>query len=433
MKKALFIALSLCIFTVSIHSAIGDWFKKTAKKTEKGFKDTTKKVKKETKKSVKKTKKTFEDPGKTAQDAGYAVLRKMGVDVPGITQDVRLVQTLLGSLSNKVDLLQRVLNAPESPKSKFSSLLNKIKDVQTKAKLAERAIGPSVLRNSISSPQGILALVTRATSESALTHIRNFANAYSALITEFDSVQIVPLLSEARTTILTMAGTFDAILRIRSNAGSLAELITAGPTVSSVVAISKSLHRIAGDLNTIIKAGGTRSLSAVQGELIAGVISNAAKIENLTRDIHNSITAISTNAAKLKSDLNGMMGEKAKLLSAATSIQGKLEKAVESKLAKGTKLKKVIGAFDVPDVALSELKKIIHGMRGNLDGVLRNLSNVIMTAADSIEAGINGIDAFKRNLNFDLVPPQGRRGFDALTGDVRGLSSNVDRLRRSLR
>ena len=438
MKKALFVVLSLSIFTVSIHSAIGDWFKKTTKKGEEGVKKTTKKVKKGTKKTVgrakkkvsktaQKTKSAFQNPAKTAEDAGYAALRKMGVNVPGIMRDVQLVQTSVGSIGRNVSSIQSALDAPASPKSKAPIILNKIKDVKDKAKKVEKDVGLTTLKNSISSPAGVLTLIAKVSSESAQTHIRNFSNAYSALISELDSVQTVPLLSAIRATVLNMAGIIDAILRIRSNAGSLAEYVTEGSTVSSVRAISGSLHRIAGDLNIIMQAGGTRKLGDAQAELIGGIISNINKIGNLTRDITATTRVMGPNMTKIQGDVRGMMREKDRLLSAATSIPGNLKKAVESKLTK------VTGAFNVPAAAVNELKTIMRGIRGNIDAILRNLSNALMTLADSIDAGTNGIGSFKRNLNFDLVPPQGRRGFDALPTDVRGLSSNVDRLRRSLR
>jgi len=442
MKKVLMWLLFLSTVTslhADIFDDIGKGAKKAAKKVKKGTQTATQTIRK---KVVKPTGdafsqagkgitkvggdvvETLKDPAKLAQNAALDALKSAGLNVRGIEKSVAGIQAAVPQLNTDIASLQVALKAPRSPQSPL--IAQRIKALQAELdRLKKMKMEVKDIKTMLSGPMELASAIKQVATSSLKNQMQKTHQAYDALLGTIDDVEINPILQAARSALLDMAGVIDNSLRIREYSGALAKVVVAPKIAHALKGISGSLRSMAGDLQSIIM-GGKKSLRSAQGDLAGSFIANINGIPQLIADIKKTSQELPLYVTKMKEQVAHMMQLKNKLVSKGTGIGSRLESLVKAKV------KSVKGTFDLPRAAAAELDTIIKELQRALNGIFRDLRDVIASSAGAITVGVEGMGAFKRNIGFDIVPPQSRTGFAALPGDVRDLSANVERLRIAL-
>ncbi len=418
MKKCLFFSLAVLCIGSQIHA--WDWFeKKIVKPVEKRV------IKPIERRVIRPVAQVFRNPAKMAADAGKDALKTVGINLNGIIKNVNDVKSSVGVIQSDISSLQSAINASNSPVKKGPIIANKVADFQKKAADAQKSIGVADMKSALSNMAALGNILKNLADNTMQTQLRNLYNAYNGVITEIDSVEIRSILQKARKALLDMSGMLESCLKIRDYAGKLSKTLISNKLASAIRRTSSSLRLIAGDLLKIIQ-GGVRTMASAQSELAGNFISNMGNINKLIASIQQSTKIIPPKINAIKSEANKMNALQGKLIATAKGIPTRLEKLVLKKI------KSVMGAFDVPRAARQELTKIIIELRRQINVLLHHASEVISDAAIIIQDGVNGIGAFKKYIKFDVVPPLSRVGVNALPGNVRGLSSAVEQLRRAI-
>ncbi len=426
MKKCLILLLSFSMITSSIYADIfddiGKGTKKAGKKIGKGTKKAAKTVEEKVFRPVVKT---LQVSRKIAKDAALDALKSVGININGIVSNVNAIKSTIPKISFHIASTQRAIRAPRSPVTQAAPISARIKAFRAKVDTLQKKVKAPEIKSALSSPEGLSNLLKKVVSSSTQKQIRDTQAAYDALVTKLDEVEINPILIPGRKTLLNMAGLIDSALRIRDFSGALAKDIIPGNLASALRNISGSLRAVTANLNDIIQ-GGRRSMRSAMGDLAGGLLSNLKNISTLSRSLQNVAKGIPPEVNQLKIHVAHMMKLRSQLVKTATTIDSRLEKLILKKM------RSVIGTLDIPRAAIVELKNILGELRGYLKGILAQASDAIARAAAVALLGVNGIDAFRKNIGFDVVPPRSRKGFVELPGNTRGLSQNVDRLRRAL-
>jgi hypothetical protein len=369
---------------------------------------------------------TLKDSAKLAQNAALDALKSAGLDVRGIEKSVAGIQAAVPQLNTDIASLQIALKAPRSPQSQSPIIAQRIKALQAELdRLKKMKMEVKDIKTMLSGPMELASAIKQVATSSIKSQMQKTHQAYDALLGTIDEVEVNPILQAARSALLDMAGVIDNSLRIREYSGALAKVVVAPKIAQALKGISGSLRSIAGDLQSMI-AGGRRSLRSAQGDFASGFITNVKAVPQLIADIQKTSKEFPQYIAKMKEQVAHMMQLKNTLVSKGTGIGSRLESLVKAKV------KSVKGTFDLPRAAAAELDTIIKELQRALNGIFRDLRDVIASSAGAITVGVEGMGAFKKNIGFDIVPPQSRTGFVALPGDVRDLSANVERLRVAL-
>lgn len=160
--------------------------------------------------------------------------------------------------------------------------------------------------------------------------------------------------------------------------------------------------------------------------LVGSFLQNITKASQLVTDLQAAAKALPPHIEKMNEHIGAMVKLKDQLATTSGSIGTRLETLMKEKI------KTVKGTFDAPRAAVVELKKIMNELKTQIDGIFANARDAIAQAGDAIMVGVNGMGAFKKNIGFDVVPEAARAGYTALPGSVKGLSQNVERLRKAL-
>ncbi len=408
----------LCISLLVVSPIFGG---KLLERAKKGIQQ----VKKRVAKAVGSVKSVVKDPQKAARDASLSALKTIGINVEGIISNVNEVQSSITLVKNDVESEQQALYAPRSPVSKSKSISQKLNEFQKQAIEVTKTVNVIDVKRALGSLDQMGEIAKKVASGQVQTDLNNLYKTYERLIVEIDSVEFRPILYYARKTLYDLAGVLDSALRIRDFAGSLAKTIIPEKRLIAVRDVSKNLRTVAQNLDAIIQ-GGSRSLQSVQGELANSLMSNILKLPVLVENLQTGSKSIMPKINQINSSIAAAMKAKDRLIRSSSLIGKRLE------LLMLKKVKSVIGVFDVPRAAVVELKKIMNEIRGNLDSVLNNISGVVAHAADAIQISVDGINAFKKQIKFDVVLPTVRVAFDALPKNVRELSSNINKMRQAI-
>lgn len=423
----------LLLVTLQLHA--WDWFEKNIAKPieqkvikpieQKVVKPIEQKVVAPIKKEIDKATQALQDPGKVAVDASKQALQTVGINIDGITAQVNTIQSLLPRTQRDIQEIKNAINASNSPIKKGPVITNAISQFQAKADEVIKQVALPDVKSALSGMSALGTILQKLTTNTMQTSLRDLYSSYNNVLQEIDSVELNALLRAGQTLLIDMATTLDSCLKIRDYAGSLSQTIISNDIASAIGNMSASLRAIAGDLGKIMQ-GGVRKLQSVQPELANSLISNLGNINRLVTSIQATINSVPPQIDQIMANINRMNTAKDQLVATATNMPKRLEQRVLDKV------RSITGVFDVPNVAVNTLRRMIMDLRNEIHVILRSARDAIAVVADIILTGVNGIEAFKAHINFDIVPPQSRDGLSTLPGDVRRLSSSIEQLRRAL-
>jgi hypothetical protein len=429
-KKRIGYTLFLVV-TMQLHAA--DWFKKAAKTFEKKVikpieqkvvKPIEQKVIDPIKKEVTQATQALQDPAKLAIDASKQALNSMGINIDGITSSIDTIKSLVPRIQRDVQDVQTALNANMSPVKQGPIITQAITQFQAKADIVVKQVAVPEVTMALSSMASLGAIVQKLATNTLQTNLRELYEAYNKVIQEIDAVDIQPILRAGHKLLTDMATLLENVLKVRDYSGTLSRIVITNELATAMQNIVGSLRAIAGDLDSIIQ-GGVRKLQSVQGEFANGLLSNFGNISRLIASIQETINSIPPQIDTIAAHIRVMNNAKDQI-AATANISKQLEQQVQEKI------KTVVGIFEVPTVATDTLRKIIMDLRNQIHRILSSARDTIAAVAAIILTGINGMEAFKVHINFDIVPPSSRVGLQALPNDVQRLSSSIEQLRRAL-
>lgn len=369
--------------------------------------------------------KIVKNPKKVAAATAKEAVKTTGINIDNITKEVQKINATIGNVQKDIGAVQTSLNAPQSPMKKGPIIANKVADFQTKARSVIKQLNVDDIKKALSNASALGVVLQKLTSDTVQKNINALYKSYEGLLTEIDSVQLAPILGDARKMVLNIATIIDLCVKIRGHAGQFAKKLVSGKLVTALGGIAKNLRLIAGDLRSI-ERGGFKSLRSVQAELAASLISNLGSLEKLVGSIKQTSTEIPPLVKNIVTEVNKMQTIANALISRVTNLPNKLQKMVDKRVKAG------IAVFDIPRAAIKEIGTLIIDLRKKLDTILQVAANTITIAADIMQKGVSGIDAFKTDIKFDIITSRSRTGVMALTSDMQGLATAVTALRGAL-
>jgi hypothetical protein len=401
--------------------AIGNFFAPVTKPVEK-------KVKAFIKDPGKVIKEDAEKLGKDLEKAGKEVLKFVGggTDLQAVTKSVEAVKSAVGEIQSDVNAVNTAFNAPSSPMVKAPIIGEKLKQFQIKSSALMKAVAVEDLKSSLANPQALAGVIVRVVSPSTQADVKKLYGMYDSILAEIDSVDIKPIASSLRATLLDAAKIVDSARDVIINSGKLVEGVVGDPIMDSIESISSDLKAMAGDLKKIADGGMLKARQS-QGTIAVNVLTNlnkimplANKMPNVSAEITPKIQAIMTIVGKINTEV-------ATLQSTATGIGPKLD----AKTKKQTKTAQ--GTLSIPQSVIADLDNSVKSLRASVNRILLGAVDAVEILSQVMASGVEGIDDFQKAIKFSLLPPASHAGFEALPKHTKKLAQSIDQFRVAIK
>jgi hypothetical protein len=364
------------------------------------------------------------NPRKVAEEQAIRAFKTAGVHVRGIVGNVNEVQDAVGRIKKETDEVQRAIYAPYSPFSRLKRIAHTLEQFQKNVPDVEKIMSVTDVQRLLRSADLNEELLQRAADAPQKSVLLQFSSSYNALIAEMDTVVIHAILHHNRQLLYDVAGMIDSVAHIRDYAGDYADNLLDLALAEGMQAVSGSVREVARKLDEIMR-GGSVSMRAERGTFAEAVLKNKEKIPVMIDTMQESSSAFTAAVQQVQADLMKMGKEKNGLIRAATLMQKRLTQVL-------LKAHKGDDGQNLAMLADRQLQTMMEGLRIPIISLLRITVDTLGRMMQGTKEGLSGIDAFKKNIDFDVVNPVVRLDLDALPNLLRDLSRTIVQLREKL-